>query len=76
MTNAKRKKCREVSAFLEPGVKEKGNVKFENFQFSFKDLVTVERDDRIRSTKNKSVTKIAEEEGISRNQVYKILKRK
>ena len=76
MTNTKRELCRKVSAFLSADVTKKGNAKFKNSQFSFKDLVTVERDDRIRNEKNKSVTKIAEDEKMSRNQVYKILRRK
>ena len=76
MTKQKRRECRRVSAFLTPEVSKKGGKKFTNFQFSFKDLNTVERDDKIRASKGISVAKLAKDVGLSRKRVYEILKRK
>jgi DNA-binding phage protein len=76
MTKQKRAVCRKVAKFLPDGVAEKGKSKFGNFQFSFKDVVTVERDDKIHESKGVRVTQLAKEVGLSPKAVYKILKKK
>lgn len=76
MTNVKREFCRRVLKFLKPEVAKKGNEEFGNEKFSFRNLVTVERDDSIRAENKKSMTELAKDVKMSRNHMYTVRRRK
>jgi hypothetical protein len=76
MNDLKKDLCRDITAYLTAEVAKKGEQKFGSIKFSFKDLMIVERNDKLRLSKGVSVKKMAAKEGLSRQWVYEIRKRK